>query len=308
MSGATPPVAWIMKEDAPVKSVLNRALLIVLLAATALSCGPWVGGPVQTGMDAAGDVSVSLGRPRIADNTLVGSDGRRLRGGTLWLYGWIGDKKAWAMSEAVWQSMRDHRLNVVRVACAYRPERENNLSLEQYEALLDTLIDRAEASGIYVIIDFHPRPGSYDMTAARTFWNRIARRYRDRPNVIYELINEPVFSRPDDYTDQTLRDFEELWRLVHELAPDTPAIVMTFCQVGDTGRTPAQVVDALRGIDWSKTAVGFHSYWRDSSERIVDLKRHYPCINTEFYNFRPNARRREMQIMDGHAYHATLME
>ncbi len=249
-----------------------------------------------------------MGRPRIADNTLVASDGSRLRGGTFWIYGWIPDKTTWALSDSPWQAMQEHHLNVVRVACAYRPERAENYSLDQYESFLDAIIDRAEGVGVYVIIDYHPRPGTYDMPNARMFWSRMADRYKDRKNVIYELTNEPVFSQPDDYTAQNLRDFEELWRLTDKLAPDTPKIIMTFCQVGATGRTPTQVVDDLQGIDWSKTAVGFHSYWRDSSERIVDLKQHYPCINTEFYTANPDSRRREMRVMDGHAYHGTLME
>lgn len=244
----------------------------------------------------------------IVDHTLVGSDGRRLRGGTFWLYGWIPSKTDWALSDAPWRAMREHHLNVVRVACAYRPERAKTYSLDEYERFLDRIIDRARREGIYVIIDFHPRPGTYDMAVATAFWRRMAGRYKDRPHVMYELINEPVFSQPDDYGDQLLRDVEALWRLTDALAPETPKIVLTFCQVGHTGRSPVQVADALEGIDWSGTAVGFHSYWRGSSERIVELKRHYPCINTEFYTPAPGSRRGEMQVMDGFRHHGTLME
>ncbi len=295
-----------MRKDTAFRP-LWRGVVICLCAATMFSCAP----PPRPGPTAAeGDrvAPAPPARPRIAAGTLVGGDGRRLRGGTFWLYGWIPGKTAWALSDPPWEAMRDYRLNVVRLACAYRPERAQTYTLDRYEALLDRLIDRAEAAGVYVILDYHPRPGSYDMDAATAFWSRFAPRYKDRAHMIYELINEPVFSQPDDYTDRTLRDFETLWRLVDTLAPQTPTIIMTFCQVGNAGRTPRQVVDELRGIDWSKTAVGFHSYWRDSSERIVDLMRHYPCMNTEFYTLRPNSRRREMQAMDGYAHHGTLME
>ncbi len=144
------------------------------------------------------------------------------------------------------------------------------------------------------------------MTVAKDFWNRFAGRYKDYKNVIYELVNEPVFSQPVNYTDQNLRDFEELWRLTTGLAPETPVIIMTFCQTGVTGRTPKQVTDGVTGIDWNKTIVGFHSYWRDNSIRIKELKEHYPCINTEFH--RVTAGSNEMKVMDGYKWHGTLME
>ncbi len=258
-------------------------------------------------LNASGFPSEKPGRPLIANNTLVASDSARLRGGTFWLYGWVPDKTTWAMSDAAWNAMRDNHLNIVRISCGYRPGVTGNYSLDQYDGFLDNLISRAEKEGIYAIIDYHPKPGTYDITEARTFWTRFAGRYKDRKNVIFELINEPVFSQPENYTDQNLRDFEELWKLCHSLAPETPIIIMSFCQVGNSERTPVQVTDSLRGIDWSKTVVGFHSYWRNSSDRIVDLKNHYPCINTEFGIVKSSGSG-IMQVMDGYWYHGTLME
>lgn len=250
--------------------------------------------------------SEGANRPLIKDNTLVAADGARLRGGTFWLYGWIPDKTTWALSNDVWNAIKDYQLNVIRVACAYRPEQTKNYSLDKYRELLDNIIERSANLGVYVIIDFHPQPGSYNMDVAREFWTNIAPRYKENKNVIYELINEPKFSQPENYTDQNLRDFEELWKLVNNLAPKTPVIVMSFCQVGNTGRTPKQVTDQMSGIDWGKTIVGFHSYWRDSGVRIIELKKHYPCINTEFHDIREGSK--EMQVMDGNKWHGTLME
>ncbi|NLM96334.1 MAG: glycoside hydrolase family 5 protein [Halanaerobiaceae bacterium] len=258
-------------------------------------------------------------RPRIENNTLVGPDGCRLRGGTLWLYGWMKSKTKWVLSDTPWNAMHENRLNAVRIACAYRPEKEDNYSLDEYEELLDQIIDRAESMGITVVIDYHPEPGKYykkDPEAfeiikrhARNFWTRIASRYKDRTNVVFELVNEPVFDGPNDYTGELLKDFVELWQLCHELAPEIPIIVLSFCQVGghtsDKTDWPAERASWLEGIDWMKTAVGFHSYWRDTSERIVDLKSKYPCINTEFMTYNDGE---GMKAMDGYERHGTLME
>lgn len=262
-------------------------------------------------------------RPRIESNTLVGSNGARLRGGTFWLYGWISSKTTWALSDAPWQAIRDSKLNAVRLACAYRPERASNYSLDQYELILDQLVDRAEDEGVTVVIDYHPAPGLYynvfgntgsdtyenNKLHARAFWSRFASRYKDRNNVVFELVNEPVFDGPNDYKAELLVDFQELWQLCHNLAPEIPIILLTYCQVGnhasDPSDWPANKASQLVGIDWTKTAVGFHSYWRDSSARIVDLKSRYPCMNTEFMTY---ANGGEMKEMDGYEHHGTLME
>ncbi len=258
-------------------------------------------------------------RPRIENNTLVAPDGSRLHGGTFWIYGWISSKTTWALSDTPWQAIRDNKLNAVRVACAYRPEKEGNYSLDRYEEILDQLIDRAEDEGVTVVIDYHPEPGKYysDITEtftsnkehARAFWTRIASRYKDRTNVVFELVNEPIFDGPNDYSGELLKDFVELWQLCHEIAPEIPIIVLSFCQVGghasDTRDWPSERAGWLEGIDWRKTAVGFHSYWRDTSERIVDLKSKYPCINTEFMTY-PDGD--GLKAMDGYDHHGTLME
>lgn len=257
-------------------------------------------------LNAAEVGSTELERPIIKNNTLAAKDGSLLHGGTIWLYGWIPDKTTWALGDEIWKSMEINGLNIVRVACAYRPSHANNYSLDQCEVYLDKIVGYANKSGIYVIIDFHPTPGSYNMKDAKDFWNRFAPRYKDKKNVIYELVNEPVFSQPENYTDQNLRDFEELWKIADKNAPQTPIIIMTYCAVGKSGRTPRQVADLLQGIDWKKTVVGFHSYWNNSSDRIVDLKKYYPCFNTEFTI--PSEHSRECQYMDGYKWHGSLME
>lgn len=258
-------------------------------------------------------------RPRIENNTLVAPDASLLRGGTFWIYGWMSYKTDFALSDAPWLAIRENDLNAVRVACGYRPEKAGNYSLERYEEILEQIISRAESMGVTVVIDYHPEPGEYyspdpeiynnNKAHARAFWTCIASRFKDRKNVVFELVNEPVFDSPNDYCEELLQDFVELWQLCHGIAPEVPIIVMTFCQVGnhasDTRDWPSERAGWLEGIDWRKTAVGFHSYWRDSSERIVDLKNKYPCINTEFMTYPDGS---GLKAMDGYDHHGTLME
>ncbi|NJC41223.1 endoglucanase [Brevundimonas alba] len=92
-------------------------------------------------------------------------------------------------ADAVHWLATDWNVTVVRAAMAVHhdgymdnPERE----IAKVEAVIDATI----AEGIYVIVDWHahlPEP-----EAAAAFFARIAAKYGDRPNVIYETYNEPL--------------------------------------------------------------------------------------------------------------------
>ncbi len=272
--------------------MMKKGLCVFIAYAVTIWVSPAVASPCERG------------RPYIENNTLVTDQGSRIRGSTFWLYGWMYDKIQFAKSETAWKNFHPNRLNAVRLACAYRPDHHKNLSLDQYENLLDDLIDRAAKKGIYVLIDYHYYPGSYSMSGAKDFWNRFAPRYADRSHVIYELANEPVSWAAKDFRDHHLRDFEELWRICDRHAPKTPIVILSFANVGYDGATPRQVADRLQGIDWNKTLVGFHTYWRDNSSRMQDLKKGYPVVCTEFMDCEWH----ETKPLDGVCQHSVRME
>jgi hypothetical protein len=259
-------------------------------------------------------------RPRIENNTLVADTGERLRGGTFWLFGVtvFRSKIDWARSDMPWELLKANGFNAVRLAAGYGelqapPAGEPcpPISLEEYGDILDELVNRAARYGMYVIIDHH-YVGQYHIEDSRAFWNEFAPRYKDRTHVIFELTNEPVKWAPQDYTDQQLRDFEEIWQICHTYAPETPIILLSFAHIGNSGASPLDVARQLQDgdpgeaniINWSKTLIGFHSYWQNTSARIRELKQTFPCINTEFampFNH-------EVKEMDGYEHHGTLME
>jgi len=92
-------------------------------------------------------------------------------------------------AEAVRWLADDWNVTVVRAAMAVHndgymthPEREI--------ARVEAVIDAAIAEGLYVLVDWHAHQPEPD--AAGAFFARIAAKYGDRPNLIYETYNEPL--------------------------------------------------------------------------------------------------------------------
>ena len=243
------------------------------------------------------------GRVKVVGDTILTDQNTRLRGATFYLYGWKTTELNYAKSTAAWDNLVANRFNAVRLACAYRPGTSGNLSLDQYQTLLDDMVSKAAARGLYVMIDYHPTPGSYNMTDARNFWTRFAPRYADRTHVIYEVVNEPVSWTPSAYTQTNVNDFKSLYTLIRGYAPNTHLALFSFA-VATTGMV--DVVNMISGIDWTKTSVAFHPYHISSSSGIDELKASsYPCFASEFEMQETTG---NMKYIDGYRYAAELME
>ncbi len=128
------------------------------------------------------------GQLRVVGNRIVDKTGQPvvLRGMSLFWSQWKG--KYYNRDVVRW--LRDDwKVDVVRAAVAVQgngyldhPEREARKA--------EAVIDAAIGAGVYVIVDWHahqPEPA-----AAIRFFERIARKYGKRPNIIYETYNEPL--------------------------------------------------------------------------------------------------------------------
>ncbi len=80
--------------------------------------------------------------------------------------------------------------NVVRAAIG--AELDGNYASDPDTALkcLYDVVDAAIDNGIYVIVDWHAH--KLRLEEAKSFFGKVARKYRGVPNVIYEIFNEPV--------------------------------------------------------------------------------------------------------------------
>ena len=63
---------------------------------------------------------------------------------------------------------------------------------ESYMSIVDKMVEAAIENDVYIIIDWHSHRAEYEQSMAKTFFSAVSAKYKDVPNVIYEIYNEPV--------------------------------------------------------------------------------------------------------------------
>lgn len=130
------------------------------------------------------------GQLSVKGNQITDKSGQpvQLRGMSLFWSQWIGK---YYNAEAVKWLKDDWRCTVVRAAMAIDHDGYlTNPEVEKQKVM--RVVDAAIAQGLYVIIDWHDHEAEKHTAQAKTFFAEMAQRYGDKPNVIYEIYNEPL--------------------------------------------------------------------------------------------------------------------
>ena len=140
------------------------------------------GGSSTSPVDVHGALSVS-------GNRIVNQSGSpvQLRGVS---FGWSQWWPRFWTADTVDTLVNDWKVEIVRAAMGI--EHDAYLANPAAErAKVITIVEAAIAQGIYVIIDWHDHNATAHSDEAEAFFSEMAQLYGDKPNVIYEIYNEP---------------------------------------------------------------------------------------------------------------------
>jgi endoglucanase len=131
-----------------------------------------------------------FGPLKVSGNRITGKADAavQLRGMSFYWSQWIG--KYYNASVVKWLK-EDWYCDVVRAAMAVEEGGYlTNPDLEKQKVF--DVVDAAIANGMYVIVDWHDHHASDHVAQSAKFFAEIAKKYGDKPNIIYEPYNEPL--------------------------------------------------------------------------------------------------------------------
>ena len=85
----------------------------------------------------------------------------------------------------------DFNISLLRVSMAVQPDGGYLQFPEEQEKLVTETVDAAVKNGLYVLIDWHDHHADEHLEQSKAFFTRMAKRYAGKPNIIYEIFNEP---------------------------------------------------------------------------------------------------------------------
>lgn len=208
-----------------------------------------------------------IGALSVQGTQVVGANGQpaQLRGMSFF---WnIGEEAApyWNANVVNWLA-EDWHANLVRAAMAvedwwgdskgylYEPQKN--------QAMVETIVDAAIAKGIYVIIDWHSHftndnsNGKQD--SAVNFFSRMAQKYGQYPNVIYEIYNEP---QQISWSNDIKPYAEKIIPVIRQYDPDNLIVVGTPWW---SGKPDEAAQNPISGENAKNVAYTFHFYASDN--------------------------------------------
>ena len=128
------------------------------------------------------------GKLRVNGTQLVNEQGQPvvLRGMS---FGWHNWWPRFYNAGAVQWLHQDWKCSVIRAAMGVEPDEGYINKPEWSKEKVKAVVDAALSEGIYVIIDWHSH--NIKLEEAKSFFTEMAKTYGEKPNVIYEIFNEP---------------------------------------------------------------------------------------------------------------------
>jgi endoglucanase len=129
-----------------------------------------------------------------------------------------------------------------------------------FTARVNELVDTASELGLYVIVDFHiltPGDPNINLDLAKEFFAEVAAEHADKPNIIYEIANEP-----NGVSWDAIKSYaEEVIPVIRDADPDGVVLVGTrgFSSLGLTdGSDETEIIEDP--VDAENVMYTFHFY------------------------------------------------
>lgn len=181
-----------------------------------------------------------------------------------------------SLSWSIWQGRKyynpevvswlksDFNINLLRVSMAVQPDSGYLQQPAQQEKLVVKTIDAAIANGLYVLIDWHDHHADQHLAQSKVFFAKMAKRYAGKPNVIYEVFNEP-----EKIAWQTVKDYAT--EVIAEIRKyDANNLIIVGSPTWDQDIDIA-AKDPIKGYE--NIAYSFHFYASDPNHQQLLMKK-----------------------------------
>jgi len=128
-------------------------------------------------------------------------------------------------AEAVRYFAEDWNAKIVRAAMAAEREGSYLTDPDANTKRALTIVDAAIENGLYVVVDWHSHRAEENVEEAVAFFQNLATKYGDTPNLIYEIYNEPL--NTTDWATVVKPYSETLIQAIREIDPDNLIVVGT---------------------------------------------------------------------------------
>jgi endoglucanase len=218
--------AWTSWRDVTLTVTLNAGANTVRATATTANGGPNLDKLTVTdsGSPGAGTPVQANGQLRVCGVRLCNQNGKeiQLRGmsshGLQWYHQCLNTASLDALAD-------DWKADVLRISM-YIQEGGYETNPRLFTDRVHNLIEQATARGMYAIVDWHmltPGDPNHNLSRARTFFTEIAQRHNSKPNVLYEIANEP-----NGVSWSTIRNYaHQIIPTIRQHDPDAPILVGT---------------------------------------------------------------------------------
>lgn len=211
------------------------------------------------------------GALKVVDGKILNSKNiqPQLRGVSLSWSIWEG-KKYYNQDVVNWL-LSDFNISLLRVSMAVQPDGGYLQNPVEQEELVTRTIDAAVKKNLYVLIDWHDHHANEHLDQSKMFFAKMAKRYAGKPNIIYEIFNEPekiTWQAVKDYAVQVIAEIRKY---------DTENIIVVGSPHWDQDIDVA-AKDPIKGF--SNIAYSFHFYASEPSHQEILMKRADEAISS----------------------------